>query len=96
MVALGYGLEYPDRLANLVLVAMPLSYRFLDEARAIVQVLAGRRDQVRVCRALWEGNFESLEQLHEYYRVMGPLYAKSFEPETSEEGWGPASGPTRP
>lgn len=87
MVALGYALEYPDRLANLILVATAPSYRFLDEARAIVQE-RGTPDQVRVCRALWEGSFESLEQLHDYYRVMSPLYAKSFDPETFDEGWG--------
>ena len=87
MVALGYALEYPDRLANLILVATAPSHRFLDEARAIVEE-RGTPDQVRVCRALWEGSFESLEQLHEYYRVMGPLYARSFDPEAAEEGWG--------
>ena len=64
MVAQGYAIRYPDRLANLILVATAPSFRFLEDAKRIVNE-RGTADQIRVCQRLWDGNFESLEQLHE-------------------------------
>lgn len=87
MVAQGYAIRYPDRLANLILVATAPSYRFLEDAKRIIRE-RGTPDQQRVCEWLWNGSFESEEQLHEYYRVMGPMYATSFDAEKFEQGWG--------
>jgi len=86
MVAQGHAIRYPNRVANLVLVSTSPSYRFLEEARRIVQQ-RGTPEQQAVCQRLWDANFESLEQLHEYYRVMGPLYATTFDLEKAEQGW---------
>jgi proline iminopeptidase len=72
MVALGYALRYPERLANLVLVCTAPSYRFMEDAKHHV-ARQGTPDQIRVCQRLWEGNFESLDQLREFYEVMGPM-----------------------
>jgi proline iminopeptidase len=86
MVALGYALRYPERLANLVLVCTAPSYRFVDDARRHVAE-NGTPDQIRVCQRLWDGNFESLDQLREFYEVMGPLYSTTYKPEEFEAGW---------
>lgn len=86
MVAQGYAIRFPERLSQLVLMATAPSYRFIADARRIVEE-RGTPEQRQVCRALWEGAFESLEQLYEYYRVMGPMYATRFDPETFEQGW---------
>src|SRR5437763_1185309 len=74
MVALGYALRFPDHLANLVLVCTAPSYRFMDDAKRHV-AQQGTPDQVRVCQRLWDGNFESLDQLREFYEIMGPMYS---------------------
>jgi len=86
MVAQGYALRYPQHLANLILVATAPSYRFLEDARRIVAE-RGTAEQQRVCQRLWEGKFESLDQLREYYRIMGPMYSTTFKPEQFEAGW---------
>jgi proline iminopeptidase len=78
MVAQGYAIRYPDRLASLALVVTAPSHRFLDDAKRILAE-RGSADQQRVCKRLWEGSFESLEQLHEYYRLMGPFYSTTFD-----------------
>lgn len=86
MVALGYAIRYPDRLANLILAATAPSFRFIEDAQQIVNE-RGTPDQIRVCQWLWDGTFSSLDQLHEYYREMGPMYSRRFELESFEASW---------
>ena len=87
MVAMGYAIRYGQRLANLVLSATAPSHRFLADAQRIVAE-RGTAEHQRVCRWLWEGSFESLDQLYEYYRAMGPMYSTQFSLEEFEETWG--------
>jgi len=86
MVAQGYAIRYPQRLSQLILVATAPSHRFLDDAQRIVAE-RGTADQIQVCQRLWKGTFETQEQLAEYYRLMGPWYARSFDPEKFASGW---------
>lgn len=86
MVAQGYALRYPQRLANLILVCTAPSHRFLDEAKRHVEE-HGTPDQVRVCRGLWDGTIQSMDQLREFYEVMGPMYSTTFKPQEFEPGW---------
>lgn len=86
MVAQGYALRYPQRLANLILVCTAPSYRFIDDARRYVAE-NGTPEQIRVCQRLWDGSFASLEQLREFYQVMGPWYSTTFKPEEFEVSW---------
>ena len=76
----------PDRISNLILAATAPSFRFLEDARRIVEQ-RGTAEQQRVCKRLWEGSFESLDQLHEYYRAMGPMYSTQYDAEKSEQSW---------
>ena len=86
MVAQGYALRYPQRVANLILVCTAPSHRFLADARAIVET-RGTPEQKRVCHRLWDGSFESTEQLREFFYVMGPFYSRRFKPEEFDDGW---------
>jgi len=86
IVAQGYALRHPERLANLILVCTAASFRFIEEARRHVAE-HGTPDQIRVCQRLWEGSFESLEQLREFYEVMGPMYSTTHKPEEFEASW---------
>src|SRR5690606_7423355 len=86
MVAQGYAIRYPERVANLILVCTAPSYRFLEDAKRFVRE-RGTPDQIRVCQRLWDGNFESMEQLREFYELMGPLYSLKFNPEEFEKSW---------
>lgn len=87
MVAQGYAIRYPDNLDRLVLSATAPSFRFLAEAQERVE-REGSEEQKRVCQWLWEGTFQSLDQLKRYYRAMAPWYAVSFQEEKFEESWG--------
>lgn len=87
MVAQGYAIRYPERVANLILVATAPSHRFMDDAKRIVAE-RGTPDQIRVCQRLWDASFESEDQLHEYYMTMGTLYSTAFDSEKAEHGWG--------
>jgi len=87
MVAQGYAIRYPDNLDRLVLCATAPSFRFLAEAQERVE-REGSEEQKRVCQWLWEGTFQSLDQLKRYYRAMAPWYAVSFQEEKFEESWG--------
>ncbi|MDA1013714.1 MAG: alpha/beta fold hydrolase [Planctomycetota bacterium] len=87
MVAQGYAIRYPERVANLVLVATAPSFHFMDDAKRILHE-RGTPEQIRVCQPLWDATFESDEQLFEYYKVMGPMYSTAFDLAKAEEGWG--------
>ena len=86
MVAQGYAIRYPDRVANLILSSTSPSCRFMEDAKRIVSE-RGTDDQKRVCEWLWNARFESHEQLYEYYKVMGPMYSTTFDAEKMEESW---------
>lgn len=86
MVAQGYGIRYAERLANLMLVVTAPGFRFIDDARRILAE-RGSDEQKRVCEWLWNGTFESHDQLLEYYRAMGPFYSTTFDEEKFEESW---------
>jgi proline iminopeptidase len=79
MVAQGYAIRYPARVSSLVLAVTAPSHRFIDDARQFI-VEHGNAEQQRVCEWLWNGSFEDDEQLTEYYRAMGPLYSRTFDP----------------
>lgn len=83
MVAQGYAIRYPEQVASLTLVVTAPSHRFLDDAKRILAE-RGSAEQQRVCERLWEGSFESLDQLHEFYRVMGPFYSTTFDEQKFE------------
>ena len=86
MVAQGYAVAYPDRVANLILTVTAPSFRFMDEAKRILAE-RGNADQKRVCEWLWNGSFESDDQLYEYYKVMGPMYSTAFDIDKFEASW---------
>jgi len=86
MVGQGYAIRHPDRISNLVLVGTAPSFRFIDDARRKVQE-QGSDEQRRVCDWLWNGSFNSLDQLRQFHRAMGPWYSLRFDEEQFERGW---------
>lgn len=45
-------------------------------------------EQIAVCQRLWSGTFASLDQLFEYYGLMGPMYSLKFDDQKFLESWG--------
>jgi len=74
MVAQEYALRYPDHVAGLLLLTTSPSYEFLLKAQKIVEE-KGTPEMKEITAVLWEGKFESQEQLSRFYEIMAPMYA---------------------
>lgn len=83
MVALTYAARYPRRVARLVLIVTAAHGGFITRAKEILAE-RGTPEQQRVAQRLWEGTFESEEQMREYFAVMGPLYSLRHDPSAAE------------
>lgn len=79
MVALTYATRYPQNLSHLIVIATVPDFRFLKRAQEILKE-RGTPEQIAIARVLWNGNFESEEQLGEYFRIMHPLYSYTADP----------------
>lgn len=80
MVAMSYARKYQQNLKGLILVTTSPSYRFMEKAQEFIEK-NGTDDQKRVTQYLWDGSFESAEQVQEYYEVMSPLYSEKVKKE---------------
>lgn len=84
MVAQEYALRYPDHVAGLLLLTTSPSYEFLHKARKIVEE-KGTPEMKEITDVLWEGQFESQEQLNRFYEIMAPMYSVTHNVQLSEE-----------
>ncbi|MBC8163533.1 MAG: alpha/beta fold hydrolase [Roseiflexaceae bacterium] len=78
MVALAYAARYPQHVSHLIACVTVPDHTFLEQAQRILAE-RGSPEQQRVAEALWAGNFQSDQQLREYFDVMGPLYSRTFD-----------------
>ncbi|MCD8511233.1 MAG: alpha/beta fold hydrolase [Bacillus sp. (in: Bacteria)] len=76
MVALSYAAKYQGNLEGMLLLTTSASYRFMEDAKEKVLAI-GTEEQRRMAEVLWRGEFQSMEELGEFYKVMGPLYSYS-------------------
>ncbi|HTL90471.1 MAG TPA: alpha/beta fold hydrolase, partial [Leptolyngbya sp.] len=74
MVALTYAIRYPQNLSHLIAIATVPDSRFLKRAQEILND-RGTPEQIEIAQYLWNGNFETEEQLSDYFRIMQPLYS---------------------
>lgn len=79
MVALAHAARYPRAVSHLVLIVTAAHAGFNARAREIVRE-RGTAEQQAVCAQLWAGELDTPEKLLHYYEVMGPLYARKFDP----------------
>ncbi len=79
MVAMAHAARYPDAVSHLVLIVTAAHGGFIERARQIVRE-RGTAEQRRVCDILWAGGFRTRQELQHYYEVMGPMYARRYDP----------------
>jgi proline iminopeptidase len=79
MVAMAHAARHPDAVSHLVLVVTAAHGGFIPRAQAIVRE-RGTPEQQAVCETLWAGAFRSAEEMRHYYAVMGPMYARQYDP----------------
>jgi len=85
MVAMAHAARYPASVSHLVLVVTAAHAGFNARARQIVAE-RGSSEQQAVCAQLWAGELDNVEKLHRYYEVMGPMYARRFDPDAARLG----------
>lgn len=76
MVAMSYGIKYQAHLEGLILATTSPSYQFLEKAKRYVEE-HGNADQIYHSNKLWEGDFQSEEEVGQYYEALMPLYSVS-------------------
>jgi len=79
MVALTYAIRYPQHLSYLIVIATVPDFRFLQRAQKILSD-RGTPEQIAIAQFLWNGNFETEQQLRDYFRIMHPLYSVTSNP----------------
>ncbi len=86
MVALSYAVRYPEHVSDLIVIASAANAEFLSRAQ---QNLAqqGTPEQQEIAQYLWQGKFETEDQLRDYFQVMGSLYALNYNPTAAAAAW---------
>lgn len=79
MVAMAHAARYPDSVSRLVLFATAAHKGLIDRARAIVAA-RGSEEQVQMFDRLTSATLDTDAKVEAYFRVMGPLYSRAFDP----------------
>lgn len=74
IVAQGYATRYPQHVEKLILVVTAPSYRFLDQAKKILNE-RGTRQQIAIGEHLWNGTFKNYNHVAQFFKIMEPLYS---------------------
>lgn len=85
MVAMAHAARYPASVSHLVLIVTAAHAGFNARARQIVAE-RGTPQQIATCARLWAGELDTEEKLRDYYAVMGPLYARRYDPQAAQAG----------
>jgi proline iminopeptidase len=72
-VALGFAINYPNKLSKLILTSGAASGDFIAKAKKNL-ANRGTKKQIEMGEIVWAGKFTSAEQFQEYYKTMAPLY----------------------
>jgi proline iminopeptidase len=87
MCAIGYATKYSTNLDRLILIGGAPSYRFLETAKVNLEK-RGTEEQKDICKNLWNGDFNSDDQVRDFMHIMRPLYStnKDFINSNSNNG----------
>ncbi|MGV0026235.1 alpha/beta fold hydrolase [Phormidesmis priestleyi ANT.L61.2] len=86
MVALTYATRYPQNVSHLIAIATVPDFRFLQRAQEILAE-KGTAEQQAIAQFLWNGSFETEDQLREYFRVMRSMYSVTYDPTDKSKSW---------
>ncbi len=86
MVGLTYASRYPEHVSHLIVYATVPDSRFLSRAQAILDE-TGTPEQKAIAQHLWNGTFRDEAHLAEYFRLMAPMYSKTYDPTQPGTSW---------
>ncbi|OGT29673.1 MAG: hypothetical protein A3E87_08430 [Gammaproteobacteria bacterium RIFCSPHIGHO2_12_FULL_35_23] len=82
MAALGFTIQHPELVTQLILVSCAPSYHFFELARMELTE-RGDKSQRRMCQSyLWPGKFSRIT-VTDYFRELGPLYSRKVVKKTA-------------
>jgi proline iminopeptidase len=84
MVALTYAIKYPQHVKGLMLITTTPSFRFIEGAKRILAE-RGTPEMQEIAAVLWDGAFESAEQLQQFHELLAPMYAYTYNPNPSDK-----------
>jgi proline iminopeptidase len=84
MVAMAHAARYPEAVSHLALMVTAAHGGFIRRAQEILAE-RGSEEQRALCAKVWEGGFADEAELKRFYRVMGPLYARRYDPATAAD-----------
>lgn len=73
IMTLGFSIKYSHIPKKIILSSCAPSGEFIKEARSSLDK-KGTPCQIKIAELLWNGAFETQEQLISYYKIMAPLY----------------------
>ena len=79
MVAMAYAARYPNSVSQLVVYATVASHEFLPKAQQTLRD-RGTPEQIAIAQKLWDGAFQSNDELKTYFEILGPLYSYRDQP----------------
>lgn len=85
MVAMAHAARYPEAVSHLVLMVTAAHGGTMERAQAILAE-RGTPEQRAMGARLWEGNFADESEVKAFFRIMGPLYARTHDPAAAEDG----------
>ena len=78
MVAMAYAARYPSSVLQLMVYATAASNEFLPRAKQTLRD-RGTPEQIAIAQTLWDGAFQSNDELKTYFEILGPLYSYRTE-----------------
>lgn len=85
MVALAYAVRYQQHISHLIAVVTTPSYRYVQRAREIVAE-RGTPEQQAVVQHVLDGEVRDDEDFRDFFRVMGPMYSRTYDAEKAAIG----------
>lgn len=85
MVAQAYASRYPQRVSQLIIYATVPDGRFLPRAQTILKE-RGTAEQIAIAQHLWDGTFRDQAHLQEYFRLLAPMYSRSYQADKANVG----------
>lgn len=82
MVAMAHAIRYPRSVSHLILIVTAAHGGFIARAREIVRE-RGTNEQQQALAMLLAGDLDTPDRMRTYYAVMGPLYARSYDPKNA-------------
>lgn len=79
IVAMAHAARYPDAVSHLVLGATVAHAGYAKRAQELV-VEQGTDEQIAQCANLFAGRLDSVSKMQNYFRIMGPLYSRRYDP----------------